>query len=462
MTNDLKLTLVELVDRKPMIYLDDVTKIDLIGQSICAFLNSSGGTIFCKLNTTDILIDLEGAARATIHSIEPTFKEEISPFAYFTFSTEVIDDAHLIRINVPKGLDQPYVYKGAVWVLYRKNPIAADSEAIRKIVLSQSETRWEQRVSPLLNHEELDFDQIRFSISAAEEKMLYDFGANKEPIIALEKLSLHKHDGYTHACDLLYSKNPSDRHPQCRVQLLRFGTDRTDASFEDNRWFEGSLLKILDEVMEVLKANNPLRSNFSSRSVIRDDHFTYHPLALREGLINALVHRDYSRYSGGLKVSIYPTRIEIWNSGQLPNEVTPEDLLLGGLSFPTNPDIAHNFYLRGIMEKVGRGGIRISKACEEVGAPTPKWEDKKSGVTLTLFANIKTTEDLNERQINYLKSVQPNEPISVKQYLETFAPGITDRQARRDLQDLEKGGWVKQQGKARSTIYVRSYMAIRT
>jgi ATP-dependent DNA helicase RecG len=108
--------------------------------------------------------------------------------------------------------------------------------------------------------------------------------------------------------------------------------------------------------------------------------------AVREALVNAFAHRDYSSPSGGITVGVFPDRLEIWNSGGLPEGVTVEKLAQGQLSVLRNPDIAHVLYLRGLMERLGRGSVLILNACQKHGLPKPVWtSDERSGVTLTFF-----------------------------------------------------------------------------
>jgi ATP-dependent DNA helicase RecG len=96
-------------------------------------------------------------------------------------------------------------------------------------------------------------------------------------------------------------------------------------------------------------------------------------------------------------VHIYPNCLEILNSGNLPEGMSQEDLLKGHISILRNPDIAHVLYLRGRMEKLGRGCVMIRKACEEYGIRPPEWRaDANAGVTLTFFAPEVSTEDTTE------------------------------------------------------------------
>ena len=120
------------------------------------------------------------------------------------------------------------------------------------------------------------------------------------------------------------------------------------------------------------------------------------PDAIREGLVNAFAHRDYSDFSGGITIHIYPGRLEISNTGKFPDGVTLAKLQKGTLSVLRNPDIAHVLYLRGYMEKIGRGSILIQRACTRRGLPLPRWSEDDYGVTLTFFTTEVATEVATE------------------------------------------------------------------
>lgn len=131
----------------------------------------------------------------------------------------------------------------------------------------------------------------------------------------------------------------------------------------------------------------PTISRFVKGNPRRQDSPLYPESAVREALINALAHRDYSGSSGGVSIHVFPKRLEIWNSGPFPDGVTADSLGRGQLSVLRNPDIAHVLYLRGLMEKAGRGSVLMVQECKKNGLPAPKWQsDEKLGVTLTFFS----------------------------------------------------------------------------
>ena len=149
-----------------------------------------------------------------------------------------------------------------------------------------------------------------------------------------------------------------------------------------------------------------IRSRFRKGTLERLDESLYPREAVREGLVNAFAHRDYADFSGGIAVHVYPQRLEIWNSGSFPAGVTPPKLAAGHISVLRNPDIAHILYLRGMMEKLGRGSIMIQKSCVDRGLPKPEWRSEAGhGVTLIFLAG-EVTEEVTGEVIRVLQAVK--------------------------------------------------------
>ncbi|MBX8517648.1 hypothetical protein K5D69_23475 [Pseudomonas cichorii] len=153
------------------------------------------------------------------------------------------------------------------------------------------------------------------------------------------------------------------------------------------------MAEVIEQLFTFIMRNTPSRARFSNDSTQREDIPLYPEMAIREGIVNAFAHRDYSSFSGGIKVEISPVQVQIWNSGTLPEGVSADQLQHGLISVLRNPDIAHVLYLLGYMEKLGRGSVLICQACEEAGLPAPIWHcEGSSGVTLTFFAPEVTPE----------------------------------------------------------------------
>lgn len=167
----------------------------------------------------------------------------------------------------------------------------------------------------------------------------------------------------------------------------------------------------MPQIFNFIRRNLPVRSKFRVGNPKREDQLMYPEDALREGLVNALVHRDYADYRGGISVSIYPDRLEIWNSGEFPEGITPEVLKETHPSLLRNPDIAHIFHLNDYMERIGRGSLMIRESCQKIGLPEPTWKSTHQlGVTLTFWA--KKADIVQTQAHPSSKSLLPSGPES--------------------------------------------------
>ena len=175
--------------------------------------------------------------------------------------------------------------------------------------------------------------------------------------------------------------------------------------------------------------------------------------ALQEAVLNAIQHRDYEAYDGGISVVVRPNSIEVWNSGALPSGMTIDDLKRGHHSRPHNPDIAHVFFLRGYVERIGSGVQRMIKMCRSASLPDPEWSQDSGGITVVLRKPGRMSA-LNERQEALLQGMKTKDAVSTSVFRGRFS--ISDRQARNDLTGLVKTGYLRRVGSGPATRYVRT------
>ena len=169
--------------------------------------------------------------------------------------------------------------------------------------------------------------------------------------------------------------------------------------------------------------------------------------AVREVLLNAIVHRNYS--GGPIQISVYDDKFVVWNEGTLPEGLTIEDLKKKHPSRPRNPRLADVFFKGGLIEAWGRGTIKIINECINLGLPEPEIEIVGGGISVTLFKD-KYTENylnslgLNKRQINAILFIKDKIKITNKEYQELF--DISRNTASRDLQELVDKHIIKSSG----------------
>jgi ATP-dependent DNA helicase RecG len=434
-----------------------------IARTVCAFLNTEGGFLIAG-------VDEDGTPNGTAtedqtRSLSQFLREKITPRVLYDVSFDHTSKGNVITVGVPAGPDRPYVCEGAVFLRTGASTRAATASALREMVeeTSQPTTRWERRPSIGLEIEGLNLELLNITIHRAQDRRGYLFDGTNETEGRLSQLSLFQTGHLTNAADVLFGKRVAQRHPQTRLRAVCYATDRAD-DFLDEQLYEGPAFQLLEDAMAFLKRHLPIGAEFREGQLPRDSRPKYPFAALREGLVNALVHRDYSAFSGSVTLSIYPDRVEIWNTGKLPHGISPRDLPLASHpSILVNPDIGHVFYLHELMERVGRGTFKIAQECRNIGMRLPEWKNVGSGVRLTMFAanpNRSASLDLNDRQKELLKVLQTGEQIRVPVYLARFGQGITDRQARRDLSDLEGEGFLIRHGAGSKTTYERTNLPV--
>ncbi len=425
--------------------VDDFVKII---QTVCGFLNKKGGTVFCGVdNNNKIITNSEIADRS--NEIRKKLQEEVTPKAPLLSVTFDKDDKNsLISIEVPEGLEKPYIYNDIVYVRQGQSVRTANSALLRQIVQSKSikAERWERQLSISLEENELDKNEINKTVKECENSGRFFFKNLNNNFAILKELALTNSWQFTQAADVLFGKNPAVRHPQIRVRATCFTNDKDSDEFIDDQIYQGPLVTVLDNVFNFIKRNTKVSVTFNKEKIRTIDQSEYPALAIREGLVNAFAHRDYSAFSGGVSVNIYPKKIEIWNSGRLPEGLDPSKLKTNHPSIPINPDIVHVLYIRGLMNRIGRGTQNIVRLCKENNLPSPKWKDTPHGVTLTLFASsiLSSKQSVfNKRQAEFLKSIKSGEVIRPYEYRNTFAKDVSERQARRDLNQLKKSNFLE-------------------
>ena len=198
----------------------------------------------------------------------------------------------------------------------------------------------------------------------------------------LDKLRLRRGNQLTMAALILFGKDPARFLPGMSVRIGSFGTSDSDLRFQEV--VEGNLIRCLRDTVDQLLGKFLIKP-ITFKGIQRVEEPPYPIDALREVLLNALVHR---RYQSGVHVQIrvYPDRLVCWNDGPLPEEISLDELLGVHASHPRNPLIADACFKAGYIDTWGRGISKITEACQQVGLPYPSFEEAENGIRVTLFS----------------------------------------------------------------------------
>lgn len=432
---------------------------DMAARSVVAFLNQGGGRVVLGVKDDGSAIGVPNAADV-VKQLRERLTKLVQPNAPWSIEVLAVDDdRQVVTIDVPEGADKPYVTDGAIYLRRgdRTMPASRDeiSDLIRQRVVAAA--RWERQIALGATPADLDDAMVRTTLEAAVAAGRWQ-STEKDTGGFLERLGLVQGADVTNAALILYGRNPTLLLPQARVRLLVADQGKTARrGYKRDVTFESGLLKMAEEVEGALGAlAGGARSEFSSTSWKRSDQVFYPPAALREGVMNALVHRDYS-LNGSVLVQVLPDAIQIDNPGSLPDNMSVSDLRRSHLSLPRNPDIAHVCFLHGLIEKLGRGTQMILQECRDARLKAPKWSTSALQTSLTLFAPTGTADagrvELTERQKLVLEVVIKLEPVKASDVAAALGQKVTERTVRSDLLALVEHGMLVRQGQGPSTTY---------
>ncbi len=316
-------------------------------KEIIAFANSEGGEIFVGIDRNGEVVGVPNTERV-MEQIGNMIRDGIKPdLAVYTSISAINDgDKTVIRVNVLRGTKRPYhlIDKGlkpsGVFIRHGVSSVPATDETIREMLRESDGVTFDK--SRCVNQE--------LSFSYAEQY----FKNTNIPFEDSNKktLKLLDSDGYFTNTALLLSEQ-CDHNIKCAVYE---GTGKT--KFKTRKEFCGSILRQMDEVYDFLNLNNNLNSTIDGLK--RTDHPDYPPYALREALLNTIVHRDYD-YSGSTLINIYDDRIEFVSLGGLVKGLTMKDIM-GGVSQSRNSALANVFYRLELIESYGTGIQRIMES----------------------------------------------------------------------------------------------------
>ena len=268
----------------------------------------------------------------------------------------------------------------------------------------------------------------------------------------LKNLNLLNDNGeFTRASILLFGKNPIKFFTTAYLKIGKFGDSPTDLLSQDV--IECNAFELTDRTIEILEAKYIVR-NISYDRLNRIETPEYPFDAIREILFNAIVHKQYGITP--ITIRVYDDRMSIWNIGELPEQLTTEDLKKEHGSYPRNKLMANAFYKGGHIEAWGRGTLKVIEECEKHGLPEPLIEENGGGVSITLFKDKANDEylskfKLKENQTKAVKYVRDNGHITNGIYQELY--DVIDRTALRHLDELVKLGVLKKVGEKKGTRY---------
>lgn len=210
----------------------------------------------------------------------------------------------------------------------------------------------------------------------------------------LDRLGLRVGGQITQAAQILYGTKFLPDYPQGLLKLGRFRGTRVTGDILDNKQEYLHAFMMVREAIAWLDRTLPLSARFPKGSILREDRLPVPAEALREIIINAVIHRDVSNASSYVAIAVFDNRIEVRSIGDFPTGVRAELLAREHLSVRRNPLIAEAFHRTGAIEAWGRGTNRVIEECRAYGIPDPTFVEEAGAVTVTFKADVVAGADL--------------------------------------------------------------------
>ena len=427
-----------------------------IRKEIIAFANCNGGKLYIGVQDDGTVVGLDdpdSVALQISNMVRDAIKPDLTMFLHYETLEE--DGKKVVAVSIQRGTERPYYIakKGlrpeGVYVRQGYSSVPATDSAIRQMIKETDGDHFEEMRS--LN-QELTFE------AAQKEFELRDieFGSQQ-----MQTLKMIDKEGIYSNLGLLLSD-------QC-VHTIKVAVfqGKDQEVFKDRREFSGSLLQQMNEVYEFIDFRNQTHATING--LLRTDIRDYPEVAVREALLNLIVHRDYS-FSASALISIYEDRIEFVSVGGLVAGMELEDIMVG-LSVCRNQNLANVFYRLKLIEAYGTGMRKIIKAYKTQEAqpviestknafkiilPNINMESEEKKILseqITLNKQLEEkTEKLQNRESEILEYIKMNGEITREDAEELL--GISASTTLRILKKMVEDGILLKQGKARNTKYI--------
>lgn len=344
---------------------------------VCGFANAQGGVIFIGKDDYGKVVGIKDYKKL-MDDIPNKVRNALGITVEVNLHED--NDKHFIEI-ITHPYSVPISLRGCYYFRSGSTKQELTGASLNEFLLNKSGKTWDDVIEPRASFADIDEKTFSAFLKMSEEKgrMPETIGLTLPQIF--EKLLLSENGQLKRGAVILFGKHPTKFYPNTFLKLGRFKDN--DILFHDVE--EGNLITLLRNVVNQLN-HKYLTHKIHFEGLYRVEKGKYPSLAIREMLLNALVHRNYMGAPTQLRV--YDDKINIWNDGALPPGIGVEKLKEPDPSIPRNPIIAGVCFKGGLIDSWGSGIIRIIETCKEAELPEPELEEEFGGFKVTLFGKM--------------------------------------------------------------------------
>ena len=422
-------------------------------QTISAFANATGGNIIIGISPDKKIFDLQ-IGKATMENLANEIKENTDPKQFPEIKIKKIDNKKTIIIKVEESQSKPIFAFNIAYKRVGRTNQKISSEEIRKMAKETEKIYWDEQICKEASADDIDKKKITWYLEQRENARNISKKIKIPTNKLLQNIKALKGTKPTNAGILFFGKFPQKFFPNARLRLVKFkGTKITHPTL-DTVDCEGTIWEMINMTEDFIRKNIKLLSERTEKSFRRETKFEYPIKALREAIINALIHRDYLE-TADVRVFIFDDRFEIISPGTFPSGISPKN----PMHKPVNKTLCQLIYDIGFIEKYGSGIYMIRELSKKWGNKKPYYklhpiETKiifESQIKESTFIEKDILEGLNKRQKVVIEHFKIHQKISRSQYAKLTNCSI--RTAFRDLEKLLKDNILIRKGVGRNIYY---------
>lgn len=358
---------------------------DSIAKTVIAFSNTSGGKLIIGVNDKREITGIDDVELFAMQDkIASVIADNCAPGIMPEIYGVNIESKLVLVIDVVRGNLKPYFLKSqgkadGTYIRIGATNRIADFDTIAELERQKRHISFDEEICYDVEFSKLDISPLLKKFESLGKPL------NNEKLENLKLIKRENNKVYpTNALMIILG-----RFPHCTVKCARFKGTSMDV-FIDKKEYSADIFSILENTQSFVL--NHINLGAEIKGLYREDKYEIPEVALREALVNAVIHRDYVNQGRDIKVGIYDDIVNIVSPGSLPYNITIEDVF-NGRSEVRNRVIANIFKELGLIEQWGSGINRIINACKEYGLKTPKIEEKNDFFDVEIIRPIPTDSD---------------------------------------------------------------------
>lgn len=346
-------------------------------ETLVAFANAKGGSIYIGVKDDGSVAGVAVEKETIIQWINEV-KSKTAPQLIPEVDTIETENKIVVRLSIAEYPVKPIAFRGRYYKRIKNSNHLLTIPEVVNMHLQSVNSSWDFYVKQGKTLEDIDLEKVQRVIdiiASRKENIFID-----DPVTFLRKNELFKEETLTNACYLLFCED--ERY----ATVIDMGRFATETQIKDHLTLDSDIIGQVEKVMDFLRKHINQAIVITGESVENQLQWQYPLEALREIVLNMIVHRDYTSGMNSI-IKIFDDRIDFFNPGTLPDSISIEQLLSDDyVSNPRNKQIASVFKEMGLIERYGTGIKKVRTMFSQYGCPLPEFQQMQGGTFVRVFA----------------------------------------------------------------------------